>query len=926
VIALWIVGLPLVQLSRLNNLPALVLGGVAAAALIVGGLALDPGARRARSVASLVLLTAGLLSGARFLPTDLSRRVATFANVLPGRDMADGQRVAVAAMLLAVAVAVVWLGLGLMARDLHLPLGALLAPLPVGVLLILVPGGAGWHLLPSALLVLASLPIGRRFLRLAVGWHESDRPLGWVVSFCLGLGMISLLWLVLGSLRLLTPIALMLAILGSLAVAWRDVWHLARGARAVAGLLAAPIPLRQNAAALAAATLLAALILMNLMAALAPDLGSDAVREHLAIAARFARQGSLEPGIETQTYYLNIPVQVLYAGLAAWSGPLSAKVLHFAYGVLAAAGTGALASHLTGRRDVGLIAATLFEVPSLVWWLAGTAYVDLAITFYFLATVCALVCWVETGRRGWVLAAGLAAGVAIPSKLTSAALGGVLVLTILVRERRSLRAVLASCLACGIPALLVWAPWLLRSYLLSGNPVFPWFNQIFRSPLVEPVGVFAGVPFGIGTSPTALLSLPFAVTFAPGRFMEAGELGAHWLALTPLLVLLAGRSRLTPPLAVVLAAAALWVIVWAYILFQNLRYLLPALPMFAVLLAAGYHYATRPRSRPLVPASAVAALFLATMANALNPDTFYLRGISGEGLPYHVVLGHETPETYIRIHARGAGALQYLNATYHGNAWIWAPYFQLRVYSDAPIVFNDVFTTLPLRTKLAELETQDDVRAVYEGLRQLGFTHVLVDGARREMSLPPAKRPAFMRPDFLDRFARLEYADNGVLALKLLPAEQEPPVGGERELLRNGGFEQRQRAAMDEWQPIGTPLVDASGGTAHSGQVAVAVDGANLYTAGPLKIVPGRTYRLRVYARAEQPGAVATFRLEFLSENKQGLPGEPALSYTPGADYRSYEMASTAPAEARYVRITLGGEAAEQAIWVDDVSLTELLP
>ena len=64
-IALWIVGLPLVQLWRLNNRPALVLGGVAAAALILGGLALDPGASRARSVATLVLLTAGLLGAAR---------------------------------------------------------------------------------------------------------------------------------------------------------------------------------------------------------------------------------------------------------------------------------------------------------------------------------------------------------------------------------------------------------------------------------------------------------------------------------------------------------------------------------------------------------------------------------------------------------------------------------------------------------------------------------------------------------------------------------------------------------------------------------------------------------------------------------------------------------------------------------------------
>ena len=187
--------------------------------------------------------------------------------------------------------------------------------------------------------------------------------------------------------------------------------------------------------------------------------------------------------------------------------------------------------------------------------------------------------------------------------------------------------------------------------------------------------------------------------------------------------------------------------------------------------------------------------------------------------------------------------------------------------------------------------------------------------------MPPARRPAYLRPDFLERFAAPEHLDNGVVLYRLLDAEREPIVG--RGVLRNGGFERSERDALEGWQLEGRPRVDRSGGAARSGSAAVAVDASSHLLSEAVNVTPGRIYRLRLHARTDGTDAEGRFSIQFLAEDRRVVEGD-RLPYYPDAEYRAFETLSMAPANARSVRVVLSGGSGPTPIWVDDVTLTRL--
>jgi hypothetical protein len=175
---------------------------------------------------------------------------------------------------------------------------------------------------------------------------------------------------------------------------------------------------------------------------------------------------------------------------------------------------------------------------------------------------------------------------------------------------------------------------------------------------------------------------------------------------------------------------------------------------------------------------------------------------------------------------------------------------------------------LPLRTTLGDLARSADAPDVYASLRALGFTHVVVNGADRSWSAPPATRPAYLGAEFRERFAALEYADNGMVVYQLLPAPRAAPAQTGPELLANGTFAAGDSGGPAAWTPQGAPPWTTAGAMA-----AVTVDAITRYSSEPLEIVPARSYRLRVDARSDEPAPEAWFQLQFLTADCQALRG-----------------------------------------------------
>jgi hypothetical protein len=154
-----------------------------------------------------------------------------------------------------------------------------------------------------------------------------------------------------------------------------------------------------------------------------------------------------------------------------------------------------------------------------------------------------------TVRRA--LWAGVAFGGAIGIKFTSGYYIAAAVFAVLVSRPLpvSTRAVALVCVSAGACALLLCGPWALWVYHQTGNPVFPLFNELFRSDWYPPVD-YAGGYFKPRSLAAALLS-PFTwtqvndhliteVAFRDARFAAAWAAAAALLALA--LVTLCART------------------------------------------------------------------------------------------------------------------------------------------------------------------------------------------------------------------------------------------------------------------------------------------------------------------------------------------------------------------------------------------------
>jgi 4-amino-4-deoxy-L-arabinose transferase-like glycosyltransferase len=218
-------------------------------------------------------------------------------------------------------------------------------------------------------------------------------------------------------------------------------------------------------------------------------------------------------------------------------GDVSAKLLHLTYGLLLAALIYRLSRRWQGREVAGWILLLLVTMP-MVAVLAAWAYNDLALAFYQLAALYALLSHTESRRWGWLFVAGLLSGLALGLKYTAFPLPLVGMAYLLWQPGRRWRKVAVFALLTG----LVAAPWYLRNWAFTGNPVYPFLFggrnwDAFRSAWYAHAGT------GIGWHPLRILALPATMTLGlrDVNYYD-GRMGPLFLALAPALVWLTVRT------------------------------------------------------------------------------------------------------------------------------------------------------------------------------------------------------------------------------------------------------------------------------------------------------------------------------------------------------------------------------------------------
>ena len=461
---------------------------------------------------------------------------------------------------------------------------------------------------------LASTLLGRGMLRIA-GMTEGP-GVSLVLPFLLGAGLYGSVVSLLAHLPLNYPGVYAVALALPVVVGWRSVAPLGKMVTVSAVRIAGG---RMSSMVLEAAT--GVILLVHVLVACLPELGYDALAMHLFIPGFLRARHQWTFDVDTYVWAV-MPMlgDWIFAIGYMLGGETAARLLNVAFIAVLARLIKEIVCWAGGSRRGALWAVLVFLSTPLTFTESSSLFIESVWAAFLVAGTFEMIraCSSDGNPRRLPLA-GILLGFAAAAKAVTLSVLPVLALILLLRWRRfsgkSVRAVAFSVAAF----LLVGGIPYLTAFIKTGNPVFPLFNAIFRSPNFPPENFAAPDVFAKGVQWDTL----YAITFDTTRYLEGkpGAAGFHWLALLVPAMLMLITARNTRGL--VIAFIAIASIVMTFHSTAYLRYIFPSIAMLAVVLGVGFSMLER-RS---VMAGAICGILLAagTALNLLffNAGAFY---------------------------------------------------------------------------------------------------------------------------------------------------------------------------------------------------------------------------------------------------------------------------------------------------------------
>ncbi|MDR3700177.1 MAG: bifunctional glycosyltransferase family 2/GtrA family protein [Candidatus Sulfopaludibacter sp.] len=356
----------------------------------------------------------------------------------------------------------------------------------------------------------------------------------------------------------------------------------------------------------AALALLTFILGAHWLVALKPEISADGLAMHLAIPVNMAAHHAMtfQPG---SLLWAVMPMGAdwAYSIVYLMGGELAARLLNFAM-LLALAGLLYAAVRRWLPRAAALLLVALFAASPLVQLVTGSLFVENLLAALLLAMLTAVWRFGDTGNRKFLYAAALLGGAALTTKLAALPFVVLAMPFAALEVRRHWKRVgPAPCLLALLLLLATALPTYAIAWLKTGNPVFPFLNGTFPSPLLDRAAEVRDYRF---RRPLTWRT-PFDLTFLTSRFYEGqnGSMGFQYLLLAPFALVALWSKRRPAICASVIALAAMTVVLRSE---PNARYLYAGLPLlfipFAALLASAR------RNRRLLYGALIACAVLCT--------------------------------------------------------------------------------------------------------------------------------------------------------------------------------------------------------------------------------------------------------------------------------------------------------------------------
>ena len=571
----------------------------------------------------------------------------------------------------------------------------------------------------------SALALGRLVLDLSRFEFAEDDWGPHLKALAMGLGLFSLVLLLLGMLSLWTKPAMIVLVLVPLIVGivrYRtnlvprpDTWRFAAWLKAFSHL------------ELLGFLLLGAYLLMNLIGALGPEYFYDSLVYHLTMPQLYLLYHRIVP--TPSMIYSGVPfgTEMLYGlGLGLGSVVL-AKLIHFGFGLAIASAIYCWTKNVANRK-AALLATVLFYSVPMVCFESVVATVELSMTFYLLMAALIIVDTMQSDAAASnpkiLLLAGAFAGFGFGTKYNAGLYIPALALPFIIKGLRNSadRKGQAYRIALFVgAAALTFSPWALKNWILYHNPTYPFLQGLFpHGPSADVAGLEADAHarnLHLAITTWDGLKDFFLGIWNPVSHRVDSYVGPSMEIGLPWLILVRWESNRFRSLLVILVG--IW-LAWA--LHTALpRFLMPAIPLFCILAASAVSLVNLPKAMryPILGAVWYTSLISLAVIFMMLSESGTWRAATGRISAADYLL-HEHP-AYSAPYYAGAA---FINQNLPQDAKVLFIGEERGFYCERKFITASVFDVNPMA---ALADASVDADALLTNLRQAGVTHLLVN-------------------------------------------------------------------------------------------------------------------------------------------------------------------------------------------------------
>ncbi|MFH1903925.1 MAG: phospholipid carrier-dependent glycosyltransferase [bacterium] len=495
--------------------------------------------------------------------------------------------------------------------------------------------------------------------------------------------------------------------------------------------------------------------------ALAPPLNYDTLSYHLAFPKLYVRAGKIF--FIPHNMYSNLPfgVEMLYTLALVIKDGILAKLIHFSIGILCA-----LTIFVLGRKyfdgNVGLLAAAIFYNMPAVCLSSTYAFNDLGLVFYGLLMLFCILNWsngfaTPKNEIVWLILAGIFCGFAIGTKYTGAlyfiptALIFIVAFIVLKKEK-VFKNTCRSVLLFIFFASLTFSPWLIKNLIYTHNPVYPLFYSIFGGIdwNRELVQRFARFHISKDMNVLHIVSLLWK--------LPLNNQGSGILLILPVLFF----TKLNRNIKVFISYTALVFILWIFFTHRIIRFLLPCLSVWSLL--AAYTLVNFKKSK------IISIGLHAFVIGFLCWNTFKFAATVGFNF-FDVAYGKVTKEEFLSKNFYQYGAFKFINERLPENSKILFVGENQSFYCDRDYVGS---SPLDVNDIVEISNASENASVIYDKLRDMDITHILynasevkrVSNTYRSFNWKQGAEARFS--EFMARFTTCLYSKKGVFLLGLI--------------------------------------------------------------------------------------------------------------------------------------------------------------